>query len=619
MAVDPNARLIITAQDATRAAWDAALRTANAGSTKIAGALKGAIGGLGVAGAAIALKKVIQDSVEFADQIGKGAERTQLAAESFSTLAGAAAKADVPVKTLTAGLNTMQVNLANTTVAGGKLSDELKDLGLDITKLKSLTADQQFLKLADAIRQVEDPAEKARLRLAVFGASADEFAGLIEKGADGIQKLRNQSRALSEEQLENISKLDESFKDIASAAKDFGLSITAAIAEPLAAIINFGTEVANLGRNLTGGLSEIEEIETKLRILKEAQGSIPIVFDFLGKIDDGNFVMGPKAIETEIKRLQEKLDAARKGNPSAAAAPPPINEMIEIRSPGLEGLPGLLGGPDPDVREEIDRQARLRDLALEGEVERNRVLDNELGRGVQGERRDRMLEEEREYFENLQGIVEENAERSVEASDRVLEEYSDRLTEKIMERNAVLEGAMEEFGRSIQSSLSDVFFNAGKGADNFASSVLNAFKRILADAAAQKVVQLLSGLGGGAKTGAGAGGGKGGIIGSILGAFIGGARAEGGPVSSGLGYLVGERGPELFLPKQNGTIVPNSSLGGAMPMSIDARVYVDARGATKDGAAELMSQLPRILDQRDRRLRDSIREDINRGRFGLKA
>lgn len=38
-------------------------------------------------------------------------------------------------------------------------------------------------------------------------------------------------------------------------------------------------------------------------------------------------------------------------------------------------------------------------------------------------------------------------------------------------------------------------------------------------------------------------------------------RAEGGPVSSGSPYIVGERGPELFVPRYSGTIVPNHELG----------------------------------------------------------
>lgn len=41
-----------------------------------------------------------------------------------------------------------------------------------------------------------------------------------------------------------------------------------------------------------------------------------------------------------------------------------------------------------------------------------------------------------------------------------------------------------------------------------------------------------------------------------------GARARGGPVTGGEPYLVGERGPELFVPESSGQIVPNHQIGG---------------------------------------------------------
>jgi hypothetical protein len=47
-----------------------------------------------------------------------------------------------------------------------------------------------------------------------------------------------------------------------------------------------------------------------------------------------------------------------------------------------------------------------------------------------------------------------------------------------------------------------------------------------------------------------------------LGKVFGGARANGGPVSMGNAYLVGERGPELFVPNSSGYINANKSNGG---------------------------------------------------------
>lgn len=45
------------------------------------------------------------------------------------------------------------------------------------------------------------------------------------------------------------------------------------------------------------------------------------------------------------------------------------------------------------------------------------------------------------------------------------------------------------------------------------------------------------------------------------------ARALGGPVAAGQPYMVGEKGPELFSPKENGTIVPNNQIKPASELT----------------------------------------------------
>lgn len=53
------------------------------------------------------------------------------------------------------------------------------------------------------------------------------------------------------------------------------------------------------------------------------------------------------------------------------------------------------------------------------------------------------------------------------------------------------------------------------------------------------------------------------------GGWIDGARANGWPVSAGGSYIVGERWPELFVPKSGGSIVPNGGFGGSVSVSIN--------------------------------------------------
>lgn len=51
-------------------------------------------------------------------------------------------------------------------------------------------------------------------------------------------------------------------------------------------------------------------------------------------------------------------------------------------------------------------------------------------------------------------------------------------------------------------------------------------------------------------------------ISGVIDRIFGGGRATGGAVTQNTAYMVGERGPELFVPNTSGSIVPNNALGG---------------------------------------------------------
>ena len=61
-----------------------------------------------------------------------------------------------------------------------------------------------------------------------------------------------------------------------------------------------------------------------------------------------------------------------------------------------------------------------------------------------------------------------------------------------------------------------------------------------------------------------------------------GGMADGGNPPVGMATLVGERGPELFIPNQSGTIIPNNqlgSLGGGSPQNVFNGPYIASMSA----------------------------------------
>lgn len=92
------------------------------------------------------------------------------------------------------------------------------------------------------------------------------------------------------------------------------------------------------------------------------------------------------------------------------------------------------------------------------------------------------------------------------------------------------------------------------GFEDLGRMALQIIDRIASHAIQAGLDTLLGGLGGAGK-GSGDGGGIGGLLAGGFGALLGlPGRATGGPVAPGRGYLVGERGPELFVPTSAGRV-----------------------------------------------------------------
>lgn len=78
--------------------------------------------------------------------------------------------------------------------------------------------------------------------------------------------------------------------------------------------------------------------------------------------------------------------------------------------------------------------------------------------------------------------------------------------------------------------------------------------------------------------------------------FFGGGKAIGGPVQRGAPYLVGERGPELFMPSASGAIVPTKDLAAAgSGVTINQNINVST-GVQQTVRNEIQSMLPQIAN-----------------------
>ena len=144
-----------------------------------------------------------------------------------------------------------------------------------------------------------------------------------------------------------------------------------------------------------------------------------------------------------------------------------------------------------------------------------------------------------------------------------------------------IEGAVSKSFAAVESTIARAAVSGKLSMDQLVNAILADFDRI---AVSQFIVKPVEG-----------------ILGSIASSLlpIGGARAAGGPVSAGVPYLVGEGGPEVFVPSASGAIAPNSALA---PTQVTLNVQAaDAQSFLKS-ESQIAAMLSRALAKGQRNL-----------------
>ena len=160
--------------------------------------------------------------------------------------------------------------------------------------------------------------------------------------------------------------------------------------------------------------------------------------------------------------------------------------------------------------------------------------------------------------------------------------------------DGTLVGAFERAGNVLERGLLTAIRKGSLGFDDLKRTAFAALNEIAAQALQSGVGSLFGG-------GSQAGGGLGGLFTSLAGAVLGlPGRATGGPVSPGQAYLVGERGPEVFVPTSSGRI-ETGAVGGSrrdvrVAINLTAPRGTDVPVALRRSQRQVASQVRRALN-----------------------
>lgn len=193
-----------------------------------------------------------------------------------------------------------------------------------------------------------------------------------------------------------------------------------------------------------------------------------------------------------------------------------------------------------------------------------------------------------ELRERYKALAEGLAE--VDAQTQKLEESQQKLRDSVQE--------WADFAKSATRSLIDDLIEGKSAAE--------AFGNVLADLGSKLIDLGLNTIFGG-----GAGGGFG-LIGQLFGIP---GRASGGPVSKGQPYVVGEKRPELFVPTQNGVIIPRipNAMGTSSGINTPIQISIDATGADRDGLMRVQQEIVNLRSQVPSLIRQQVSKRTQKG------
>lgn len=481
-----------------------------------------------------------REAIQFADQINDVAKANEVAVESVLELSQALAINGGNIDDNSKIFASFTNKVDEAAQGSDKLRKSFKDLGITTKDLATLTEQELLEKTLKGLSNIEDPIRR--------NALAFDLLGKAIKGVDVKGLYADYEKAKG-----SFAGSDEVYKRIGTAIDAMDVRW-----------LHFKD---NLAKNV---LPVLEAIAKAMDAIHRVNQKLDPYFEKIDKF----FGFGPKGAQGSS--TYSPMSNAGPAGPNFTADRSGLEARRKIeQSESEKKLADALKRQEEFYRKEImiseatrQRYRLESDLAFLGQNERKLKLDlfdieqkrKQLTLGDQFGRK--MSQEQANEWAQTE-INRAKQEYAIAQSQRTFEfgwkkafaTYADNAT------NAALLGeqAFVSVTQNMETAL-DNFVRTGKlSFSDLARSIISDLIAIQLKAQATAIFKS-SGLGD-LLGGFFGGGGSSATFGST--AFWGG-RAEGGDVSSSGSYMVGERGPELFIPKSSGTIIPNNRLGSAM-------------------------------------------------------
>jgi hypothetical protein len=487
-----------------------------------------------------ALAEFSKGALEAADDLYIMAQRTGIAAETLSALSIPLKQNGSSVDEFSASMKFMSRNIELASQGNQELIAKFDDLGLSVTQLKTLSPQDQFLAISMALGQVTDQGRLTADTMGLFGRAGEGLIPIIKETNGNLQEFID-----TQKQLGNTLTNDE----------------VAKVHEYEDSWIQF---IEHLKIKVVEGITAFDDLLDAGKRLGE---SLPSLTD---RSAEGIDHFGNKMLSDGTETRAEK--DARLGTTSTARFGPFYTEQFgpPIRNKDAKGNNDDLKEAADDTADATEQLAPYIQ-SLKDEVEA--LGKSQLALEVYKAQKEAASKAVNDFNNGLRD--------SSELTDDEKDSIALSVDELYIQKSAIKD-VNDEHQKQIQvvaqmeAQISSSLADAGTNYKNFGTTVTSVLQQIAKEILELEITQpLVKNIAGGLQgLFPGAAGSNETISPELAAAdpslsnptsggfFSGLGFASGGSPPVGMASIVGENGPELFVPGQQGTIIPNSGIGG---------------------------------------------------------
>lgn len=464
-----------------------------------------------------------------ADAVNDFAEGSGLAIEEVLALQSAMVQSGKEADNAAQMWDRFSVTLGAAADGQKEQADLFRELGVSIADAGGLLRPEIdiFRDLTSVLSGMSAGAERARLQVQLFGKqfgnlditkidqlsrNTDKFSGEAKKGVLAIGEIGDAIDQMTEKAKIGFLTLMGKARDAYTGIKKF---------------LGFGEEEPAVPAPVVGVTQGGRQSGTRVKAVKDsgAESAAKALKTYL------------EGLDAQILKLKEgeeaamRFEAAKSGGAAGVAK---MEEIIRLRR------------AEAEQQEEMMRLTKEANQELAAMEDLRKMRQDQI---VKDYEREVEIEKERmQVMLDLSQQAEVTANKELEAMD---------LTKKASEEQLELLEDIRDGFKSVGSTIVEAFMS-GKSAAQAFKSALSSLLQKLASRSLDKFLDTIF---------------KSDMKGApslfenfmsnvpVLGSIFG-KRAGGGPVNSGAPYLVGERGPELFVPSMAGQVVPSYAMSG---------------------------------------------------------